>query len=121
MSNSKFKKEKGTNSPTGKPTCGKCCNKHYGDCLKGMNNCFCFGKSRHKVRDFPNVRIQEKDSGKTQASGSNEASKKNRFYSLHSRGEQETSFDMVTGMLKVFSINVYFYLIRDLHYILLLP
>ena len=34
----KFKKIFGTNSQTGKPTCGKCGKNHYGDCLKGMDN-----------------------------------------------------------------------------------
>ena len=33
--------------------------------------------------------------------------KKICFYALRSRGEQETSLDVVTGMLKVFSIDVY--------------
>ena len=33
--------------------------------------------------------------------------KKNRFYSLKYRGYQEDSPNVVTGMLKVFSINVY--------------
>ena len=53
------------------------------------------------------MRGQYKGSGQTQASGSNEATNKNHFYALRSRGEQETSSDVVTGMLKVFSIDVY--------------
>ena len=47
MSNSKFKKGKCTNSQTKKPTCGMCGKKHYGDFLKGMDNCFGCGKSGH--------------------------------------------------------------------------
>ena len=50
------KKGKGTSSPTEKPTCGKCGKKHYGNCLKGMDNFFGCGKTGHKVRDCPNVR-----------------------------------------------------------------
>ena len=42
-----------------------------------------------------------------QASGSNDAPKKNHFCALRSRGEQETSPNVVTSMLKVFSIDVY--------------
>ena len=80
--------------------------KPYGDCLKAMDKCFGFGKSWHKVRDFPNVRGQDKDNGQAQASGSNEAQKKNHLYSLCSRGEKDTSLDVVTYMLKVFSIDV---------------
>ena len=60
MSNPKFKKGKGSKSPTKNPTCGRCSKKHYGDCLKGMDNCFGCGKSGHKVRDFPNVKSQDR-------------------------------------------------------------
>ena len=105
MSNPKPNMGKG--SPTEKPTCGKCGKKHYGDFLKGKDNCFGCGKSGHKVMDCPNMRGQDKGSGQAQSSNSNEAPKKNHFYALRSRGEQETSPDVVTGMLKVFSIDVY--------------
>ena len=74
-SNPNPKKGKGNSSPTKKPICGKCGGKHYGDCLKGMDNYFGCGKSGHKVREFPNVRGQEKGSDQAQASGSNEAPK----------------------------------------------
>ena len=47
------------------------------------------------------------DKGSGQARGLNEAPKKNHFYALCSRGEQETSPNVVTGMLKVFCIDVY--------------
>ena len=33
VSNPKSQKRRGTSSQSKKPTCGKCCNKHYGDCL----------------------------------------------------------------------------------------
>ena len=32
---------------------------------------------------------------------------KNLFYAFHSRGEQESSPDVVSGMFQVFSIDVY--------------
>ena len=83
--NPKFKKGKGTNSPNEKTTCGKCCKKHYGDCLKGTDNCFDCGKSGHKMRDCPNFKCQDKGSVKAQASGSSDAPKKNCFYALRSR------------------------------------
>ncbi|XP_069155744.1 uncharacterized protein [Solanum lycopersicum] len=72
-----------------------------------MDNCFGCGKSVHKVRDCPNVRGQDKGSGQAQSSGFNDAPKMNRFYALLSRGEQETSANVVTSILKVFSIDVY--------------
>ena len=106
VANPKPNKGKGTSSPTKKPTCGNCGKKHYGDCLTGTYNCFGCGKSWHKFRDFPNVRGQDKGSCQHQASGTNESPKKSLFYALCSRGEQETSPDMVTNMLKVFSIDV---------------
>ena len=62
---SKSKKGKGTSSPTEKPTSGKFGKKHYGDCLKGTDNCFGCGKSGFKVRDFPNVRGEDKGSGQS--------------------------------------------------------
>ena len=46
-------------------------------------------------------------SGQVQARCSNEAPKKNLFYALYSRSEQETSPDVVTSMLKVLFIDVY--------------
>ena len=52
------------------------------------------------------MRDQDKSSGQAQAGSSNEALKKKRFYALLYRGEQDTFFDVVTGMLKVFSTDV---------------
>ncbi|XP_069150279.1 uncharacterized protein [Solanum lycopersicum] len=69
---------------------------------RGADNCFGYGKSGHKVRDFPNVRAQDKGSGQAQSSGSNEAPKKNHFYALRSRGEQETSPNVVTCIQNVY-------------------
>ena len=119
VSNPKFKKEKGTNSPNEKPTCGKCGKNHYGDCLKGTNNCFRCGKSGHKIRDCPNLKITDKGRGQAQETGSSDAPKKNHFYDLRSRGEKETSPDVATGMLKVFSMMYITYLISALLYHLL--
>ena len=49
---------------------------------------------------------KDKESG--QESGSNiDVPRKNIFYSLPSRGEHESSPDMVTGMLQVFSLKIY--------------
>ena len=54
------------------------------------------------------MKVQNKGSGKAQESCFNvDPLKKNQFYDLLSRGEQETSPDLVTGMLKIFSIDVY--------------
>ena len=59
------------------------------------------------MRDCPNLKSQVTGSGQAQTSGSIDAPKKNRFYAFHSRGEQETSSDVVIGMLKIFTLDVY--------------
>ena len=75
--------------------------------LRDTDYCFSYGKSCHKMRDCPNLKSHEKVGGQAQACGSSDASKKNCFYALCSRGEQETSHDVVTGMLKIFTLDVY--------------
>ena len=87
-----------SNSQKEKPTCGKCSKKHYGECLKRTDNCFSCGKSYHKMRHCPNLKIQDKSSVQAQASGSSDAPMKNQFYTLCSTGEQHTSPDMVTDI-----------------------
>ena len=50
----------------------------------------------------------KKGSGQAQASRSNvDALMKNHFYAVLSRGEQESSPDVMTNMLQLFSIDVY--------------
>ena len=75
-----------------------------------MDYCFSCGKCGHKVSDFPNMSGQDKVSGQSQANSSSDASKKNHFYNLRSSGAQETSSDVVTCLLKEFSINGYSFL-----------
>ena len=58
----------------------------------------------------PSLKGQEKG-GQSQATGSSDAPKKNRFDAFDSRGEQETSPDMVIGMWKV--ITIYTYVLLD--------
>ncbi|WP_353824355.1 hypothetical protein [Acinetobacter baumannii] len=53
------------------------------------------------------MKSQYKGSGQAQASGSSDAPNKNRFYALRSMGEQEISPDVVNGILKVLSLDVY--------------
>ena len=78
---------KGTSSPTKKSTCGKCGKNHYGDSLIVTDNCFGYGKSGHKVRNWTNSKVQDKSSGQAQSSGSNvDALKNNHFYTLYCRG-----------------------------------
>ena len=60
------------------------------------------------VRDCPNFKGQDSGSGQAHESGCNvNVPKKNHFYAVRFRGEQDISPDMVTVMLKLFSIDVY--------------
>ena len=91
-----LKREKVTSSLSKKSTCGKCGKKNYGECLVGTDNFFGCGKSVHKVRYFPNIKGQDKGSRQAQASSSNvDDPKKNYFYALCSKGEQESYRDVV--------------------------
>ena len=59
------------------------------------------------MRDCQNLESQYKGNSQTQESGSSDAPKKNYFYSLRSISEKETYPNVVTGMFKVFSIDLY--------------
>ena len=88
------------NSLIDKRTCSKCGKKHRDECLVGKRNWFRCGKEVYKVRGFPNVKGQEMSSDQEQPSGSNvDSQRKNCFYALYSRGVQESSPDVVTGLL----------------------
>lgn len=54
------------------------------------------------------LKLKGRKDNQTPQSGSNSnAPKQNHFYALQSRGDQDRFSDVVTGMLKVFHINVY--------------
>ncbi|XP_015077517.1 uncharacterized protein LOC107021382 [Solanum pennellii] len=85
------------NSLSEKPTCTKSGKKHIGECLVRTGNCFACGKNGNKVRDCPVFKDTGRESNKEKARGSStDASKKNHFYALRSRGEREDSHDVVT-------------------------
>ncbi|KAH0720584.1 hypothetical protein KY290_005079 [Solanum tuberosum] len=97
------------------PTFAKYGRNHEGKCLAGSNACFGCGKMDHKIRDCPLVtrnygdtrrRAQLYPSSSSGGSSGN-VSKQKCFYALQTRGEQESSPDVVTGMLKLFHIDVY--------------
>ncbi|XP_049348960.1 uncharacterized protein LOC125813510 [Solanum verrucosum] len=85
--------------------CGK---KHEGKCLTGMGVFYGCGKSGHQLKDFPTRTNKGRKCNQTTPSGSNaDAPKKNHLNALQSRSDQDGSPNVVTGMLQVFSINVY--------------
>ncbi|XP_069150399.1 uncharacterized protein [Solanum lycopersicum] len=94
-----------------KKTCTKCGRTHLGECRQGTNACFGCGKSGHMVRDCPQNRGQAGGNAQPrptpQGATAAEPPKRNKFYALKGREEQEKSADVVTGMLHIFSTSVY--------------
>ena len=108
MSNPRSQRGRGGDSSSEKPSFTQCGKNHEGKSLKGMDGCHGCLNSGHKVTDCPMAKAQGMESNQAQATNPNFcAPKKNRFYALRSRGDQKDSPDVVTGMLQIFSINVY--------------
>ena len=79
-----------------------------GESLVGTNNCYGYGKGGYMVKQISNVRSQGKGDDQPQLSvSSSEAQERNCFYALKARGKEGNSPNVVTGMLQVFSDNVY--------------
>ena len=99
---------KGGRSYVEKPLCAKCDKRHDGKCLVGMGNCYGCGKSGHMKRDCPMMKSQERENSQAQQSSQNmDAPRKNHVNAQQSRSDQESSPDVFTGMLKLFSFDVY--------------
>ncbi|WMV09797.1 hypothetical protein MTR67_003182 [Solanum verrucosum] len=72
--------------------CGK---RHEGRCLAGMEGCVSCGKSGHKMRNCPRMKVKGREGKKVAPSGSDgNAPKKNRFYALQAICEQECPLDV---------------------------
>ncbi|KAK4733619.1 hypothetical protein R3W88_007880 [Solanum pinnatisectum] len=77
---------------------------------QGSSNALRPNKDRvgHQLEDYPTRETKGKEGNQATPSGSKaNAPKKNRFYGLQSRSDQEGSPYVVTDMLQVFSIDVY--------------
>nr|XP_004237286.1 uncharacterized protein LOC101250208 [Solanum lycopersicum] len=99
---------KGGRSYVEKFLCAKCDSINDGKLLVGTGNCYGCGKSSYMKRYFPMIKSQVRKNSQDQASAPNlDALKKNRFYALQSQSDQESSVDVVTVMLKLFSFEVY--------------
>uniref|UniRef100_M1DF30 CCHC-type domain-containing protein n=1 Tax=Solanum tuberosum TaxID=4113 RepID=M1DF30_SOLTU len=77
-----------------KEVCGK---KHEGKCLAGREGCFGCGGTGYKMRDCPKAKAMRREGKKVSTSGSNEINqKKNSFYALQVRDEQECPLNVAT-------------------------
>ena len=77
--------------------------------MVGSNACYGCGKSGHIIRYCPHVKNQAKADTQPRPNPTAAANpnKRNMFYALKGREEQEKSTDVVTGTLHVFSFPVY--------------
>ena len=105
VSNPKFKRGKGTNSPNEKPTCNKCGKGYLGECLVGKGINFSCGKSGHKIRDFSLLLTKGRNGRQVQPSGPGfNAPKQNIFYALQTRQDREGFSNVEIG---IFHFYVY--------------
>ncbi|WMV29770.1 hypothetical protein MTR67_023155 [Solanum verrucosum] len=89
-------------------TYAKCGRNNEGKYLAVSNACFGCGKMDHKIRDYPSITRNEGDthrraqpypsSGRSGSGGN--APKKNHFYALQTRDDQERSLDIVMVRVK---------------------
>lgn len=108
-------KPQGDNCKSLISTCAKCGRNHEGKCLEGSNGCFGCGKMDHKIRDWLSIANNNRDShhraqpypSSGPGGSSGNASKQKYFDSLQTRGDQESFPTVMTGMLKVFHIDVH--------------
>ncbi|XP_015084270.1 uncharacterized protein LOC107027686 [Solanum pennellii] len=103
------------------PTCAKCCRKHPDKCHNGKEGCFKFGQEGHFLREFPKnkqggVNPENRDQSSSVAPPDRAATREatsgigggeNCLYAITSHQEKEHSQDVITGMIKVFTFDVY--------------
>ncbi|XP_049364488.1 uncharacterized protein LOC125829282 [Solanum verrucosum] len=66
--------------------------------LAGSEGCFSCGESGHKMRNCPKMKAKGREGKQVAPSGSDgNTLKKNMFYALQARGEQECPLDVTTG------------------------
>ncbi|XP_049348209.1 uncharacterized protein LOC125812780 [Solanum verrucosum] len=85
VSNPKPQGGNGGGSSLARSTYAKCGKKHDGKCLASTDVCFSYGKSGHKLIDFPMLAVKGREGKQASPSSSNSnAPKQNYFYALQS-------------------------------------
>jgi len=103
------------------PACARCGRTHLGKCRDGQSGCFKCGQEGHFMKEGPKNRQGKGNQGNRAQSSSvapldraapREATSgtgggANPLYAITSRQEQENSPNVVTGMIEVFTFDVY--------------
>uniref|UniRef100_M1DN17 Zinc knuckle family protein n=1 Tax=Solanum tuberosum TaxID=4113 RepID=M1DN17_SOLTU len=72
------------------PTCSGCGKRHEGKCLAGRDGCYGCGESGHMKKDCPKAKATIREGKQVSPSGGDdEPPKRNRFYALQSKDDQE--------------------------------
>ncbi|XP_060217036.1 uncharacterized protein LOC132644459 [Lycium barbarum] len=106
------------------PICAKCGKRHPGECCSGSNICYGCGQPGHIQRNCPSVRQgtggnqtqsvnssvphnNQTQAGRVPARSGNTSGGPNRLYALIGCQDIDNRTDVVTGILTVFSFDVY--------------
>nr|XP_016491152.1 PREDICTED: uncharacterized protein LOC107810837 [Nicotiana tabacum] len=106
------------------PTCNTCGKKYPGVCRLGTNSCFGCGQQGHFLRDCPSTgnnnggnvdhsnnsaapQNSQAQQGRGAAKSGNVGGGRNRLYVLSGRQDTKAHGDVVTGMLAIFTFDVY--------------
>ncbi|KAH0654435.1 hypothetical protein KY290_032963 [Solanum tuberosum] len=90
------------------PACARCGRTHPGKCRDSSTGCFKCGKEGYFMKEYPkNRQVAPPDRAAPRRDTSGTGGGANQLYVITGRQEQENSPDVVIGMIKVFTLDVY--------------